>query len=424
MVDKEGLDYYEVGGAPRDRIMGREPNDYDYVVVGASREEMIQRGFLRIESADFPIFLDKDSADEGEMGDEYALARTEQKEGDGEGYTSFDWCVENVNLKEDLRRRDFTINAMARDPETGEIIDPFGGKEDIERGVIRHVSEAFSDDPLRIIRMARFASRFDFDVSEETMELAQGISDEIEAVDNTRLIREFIKAMKQAEKPSKFFRLCEEAGVFEHFLPVVDEMTKIPAGPPKYHKEGTVFEHSLMVTDELHKLRGNRPMELLGAFFHDVGKVRTYDEESPYEHYGHAKEGVKVIDDIDEKIGLRKDLYRYLTAACREHMKIKRLSRMNNNKIIPLLNKYYQNEGSANIEFIVELGLADSRGRIPQGDFEHGKAIDIVEKGKIAVDMINGDYLQERHDDFLNWEGEKRGQVVKSHYVEELAKLR
>lgn len=429
MTNKENLEYYEVGGAVRDRLLGIEPTDYDYVVVGATPEEMKVRGFLPVQSASFPVFIDKDEADEGELGDEYALARTERRKNVNEednAYVAFDWDTENVSLEEDLRRRDLTINAMARNPQTGEILDPYGGQEDLEDEVIRHVSEAFSEDPLRVIRMARFAARFDFEVHEETMEMAQSVAPQISGIDDQRLIREFQKAMKQADKPGKFFRVCREADVFNHFLPIVERMAEIPAGSPKYHGEGSVFNHSVMVVNELHKIRGNNPNELLGAFFHDVGKVITYDEEEPYKHYEHAKKGSEFISSIlGNRDNVETDIIRTLEVACKEHMNVKRIPEMQDSTIINFVNDHYNNRDPERLNFLLALGLADARGREPSSEFKIEDAREIVKTAQQAIDYIDGDHLEEEHgEEFYEWEGEKIGRIVNMHRIEKFRDLR
>lgn len=427
MVNKNGLEYYEVGGAPRDYIMGREPNDYDYVVVGESPEEMKKRGFKPVLGADFPVFLDKDSVPEGEQGDEYALARTERKsntESDNP-YHNFEVKIgEDISLKQDLKRRDFTINSIARDPKTGEIIDPYNGREDIEQGVIRHVSEAFVEDPLRVIRMARFAARFDFEVCEETMCLARETVEKIEDLPDERILREFYKAMKQADNPGKFFRVCYEANVFDHFMTEVNEMAEIPAGSDKYHKEGSVFEHSIMVVNELHKIRGNNFRELLGAFFHDIGKVRSYDKNDET-YYGHDKEGAKMIENMFDRFsGKRNDVVKVIKCACQEHMRIKNLPEMNPSGVVEIARKYDVESTYNSADYLIALARADSLGREPSKDIDTTLMREKIIAARLALDIVDGDYLMSKHEEFEEWEGTKKGAVVKSDRCNEYNKLR
>lgn len=210
---------YLVGGAVRDKLMGMEPKDLDYVIVGATPEMMKAKGFEQV-GADFPVFLDKN-------GDEHALARTERKTGTGyKGFeTSFDPAT---TLKDDLSRRDLTINAMAQDPETGKIIDPFGGREDLKRKIIKHVSPAFAEDPLRVLRAARFAARYNFTVAPETKAMMAKLvqSGELASLTPERVWKEASRAMME-KHPHRFAEVMGEAGaldvVFGELGAVIDE---------------------------------------------------------------------------------------------------------------------------------------------------------------------------------------------------------
>jgi len=199
---------YLVGGAVRDELMGMPSSDHDYVVVGASEADMLARGFKKV-GADFPVFMD-------ENGDQYALARKERKT--GAGYLGFETTFDpSVTLEDDLRRRDLTINAIAKDVDTGEIVDPFNGRQDLELGLLRHVSEAFAEDPLRVIRLARFYARWPkFDVAQDTIELARSIvkSGEMDALSDERYYAEIEKMFSQSDQPSRFFSALMALGVW------------------------------------------------------------------------------------------------------------------------------------------------------------------------------------------------------------------
>ena len=198
-VNTDGLKVYLVGGAVRDRIMGIDPKDLDYVVVGSTSEEMISRGFTQV-GADFPVFLDH-------KGDEYALARTERKS--GVGYKGFETDFSpDTTLDDDLSRRDLTVNAMAQDPSTGEIFDPYGGQEDIKSRSLRHVSDAFAEDPLRVLRAARFAARFDFEIDPNTQKLMKQLVDsgELNHLTAERVWKEVSRAVME-KNPENFFQV-------------------------------------------------------------------------------------------------------------------------------------------------------------------------------------------------------------------------
>lgn len=207
---------YLVGGAVRDLLMGKEPSDLDYVVVGSSPEEMIKKGFEQV-GADFPVFLHPETKDE------YALARTERKVGSGyQGFeTSFD---SSITIEEDLIRRDLTINSIAMDTKTNELIDPYNGKLDIERKILRHTSEAFEEDPLRVLRVARFSARFEgFSIASDTMELMKKIYDkgEMSSLKKERIWKEFSRAIILPEG-SKFFSTLQSVGVGKDIFPFLD----------------------------------------------------------------------------------------------------------------------------------------------------------------------------------------------------------
>lgn len=236
-----------VGGAVRDKVMGIEPNDRDFVVVGSTPEEMVERGFSQV-GADFPVFLNSD-------GEEFALARTERKSGVGHGGFKVEFSP-NVSLKDDLFRRDFTINAMAEDAE-GNIIDPHGGQDDICRGIIRHVSFAFRDDPLRVLRAARFAARFGFVVHPDTINLMCEMveSGELNTLTAERVWQEVSKAMMH-EMPEKFVEVLEQCGassiVFgEKVWEFLNDNRKMIQDLPLFKLEESTFWMSLFHSDHI-----------------------------------------------------------------------------------------------------------------------------------------------------------------------------
>lgn len=213
---------YHVGGSVRDNAMGKEYKDLDYLIVGATAadiEQMKAQGFKQV-GADFPVFLHPDT------GDEYALARTERKT--GTGYLGFETIYDDsVSLEDDLSRRDFTFNAMARDPETGETIDPHGGQEDIKKRIIRHVSDAFAEDPLRVLRAARFAARFDFEIAPETQTLMKYLADsgELKELTPERVWKEVSRAVME-KYPENFFKVLNKVGAIDDVFPGTGDLFK------------------------------------------------------------------------------------------------------------------------------------------------------------------------------------------------------
>lgn len=213
------MQIFVVGGAVRDLVMDKTPKDYDYLIVGATQEDVQKLeadGFQQV-GKDFPVLLSP-------SGDEYALARIERKV--GLGYHGFECETEGVTLEEDLARRDFTMNAMVQDPETGEIIDPYNGQQDIHDCRIRHVSDAFAEDPVRILRAARFAARYGFDIANETMELMRNMvaNGEVDALKKERVMQEFVKVVEETDTPSIFVEVLWNCGALQRLIPELPEL--------------------------------------------------------------------------------------------------------------------------------------------------------------------------------------------------------
>ena len=384
MSNKEGLQFFLVGGAVRDSVIGKVPKDRDFVVVGATAEEMVERGFQAID-AGFPVFLD-------ENGDEFALARKEQKVGRGhKGFEVF--SDETVTLEEDLIRRDFTMNAMAMDND-GEIIDPFDGQTDLKNGIVRHVSDAFSEDPLRVLRLARFTARFDFEVAEETIELSKDIVDELTEIPEERIFTEFRKAMKQASNPRKFFEVLEEVGAFEVVMPEIKDMTSILAGPKEFHRDRTVFQHCVDTVDEMFKIRGNDEIALMSAFFHDVGKTTTDDDMLPH-HHGHDTAGVKVFEEISDRLKFTNGHGRIIRTVIENHMKIGHFNEMRDSKKIKFVETMDKVEDGM-FELLTDVLVADTRATANLEDVDTTEILETASVVRGVIDDIRGDVVVER----------------------------
>jgi tRNA nucleotidyltransferase (CCA-adding enzyme) len=279
---------YLVGGAVRDRLLGRPVKERDYVVVGATPEQMIANGFLKV-GKDFPVFLHPQSKDE------YALARTERKT--APGYRGFAvHAAPDVTLEEDLRRRDLTINALAED-EAGRLIDPYGGLSDLERRVLRHVSPAFAEDPVRILRVARFAALYadlGFEVAEETLRMMRSMvtAGEVDALVPERVWQELVKALA-VSKPSPFFGVLRACGALARLFPEIDRLWGVPQ-PAKWHPEIDTGVHTMMVLDMAARITTDRAVRF-AALTHDLGKGTTPREILP-SHRGHEQRGVEILD--------------------------------------------------------------------------------------------------------------------------------
>ena len=288
------MNAYLVGGAVRDRLLGLEPKERDWVVLGATPEEMVAQGFRPV-GRDFPVFLHP------ETHEEYALARTERKT--APGYHGFIFhAAPDVTLEEDLRRRDLTINAMAMTPE-GDIIDPFGGEDDLQEGILRHVSPAFREDPVRILRVARFAARFagwGFRVSHGTNVLMrQMVADgEVDALVPERVWQETERALAEAT-PSRFFQVLHGCGALERLFPELARLFGVPQ-PEVHHPEVDTGVHVLMVLDAAARLSDDTRVRF-AALMHDLGKGETPRERWP-RHPGHEQRGVSLVERLCERL--------------------------------------------------------------------------------------------------------------------------
>lgn len=284
---------YLVGGAVRDQLLGLPSYDQDWVVVGGRPEQLLAQGFRQV-GKDFPVFLHPKTQEE------YALARTERKS--GTGYHGFEVQFDpSVSLEADLQRRDLTINAMAQDVD-GRIIDPYGGQKDLAARQLRHVSAAFSEDPLRVLRVARFAAKlapFGFELAAETSELIRQMvaSGELTALTPERVWQEVVKAL-QTETPSQFFKLLDDVGALSVLFPELSALKGVQQ-PVKYHPEGDVWVHSLMVLDAAAQL-SNEGKVRWAALVHDLGKALTPKDLWP-KHSGHEQAGVGVVSALSER---------------------------------------------------------------------------------------------------------------------------
>ena len=282
---------YAVGGAVRDELLGLPVKDRDYVVVGSTPEEMERRGFRPV-GRDFPVFLHP------ETHEEYALARTERKS--GRGYRGFQvHTAPDVTLEQDLARRDLTINAIARG-EDGVLVDPFGGAADLKAGLLRHVSAAFVEDPVRILRVARFAARFDFSIAPETLSLmramvANGEADHLVA---ERVWQELARGLMEP-RPQRMISALRECGALARVLPEVDRLFGVPQ-PKEHHPEIDTGEHVLRVL-ECTAQRGELLEVRFAALVHDLGKAETPPDEWPH-HAGHEARSIPLIEAVCERL--------------------------------------------------------------------------------------------------------------------------
>lgn len=287
----EDLTIYCVGGAVRDKLLGLPVQDHDWVVVGSTPEAMEARGFKPVGS-DFPVFLHPDTHEE------YALARTERKVAQGyKGFTVY--ATPDVTLEQDLLRRDFTVNAIAQDA-AGNLIDPYNGQADLKAGILRHVSDAFAEDPVRILRGARFAARFGFTFAPETLALMRKMVDngEVDALVAERVWQELARGLME-QHPSRFFTTLRECGALQRILPEMDALFGVPQ-PPQYHPEIDCGIHAMLVLDDTAK--HGYPLEVrFAALGHDLGKGNTPADILP-RHIGHEMRSVDHLKVVCERL--------------------------------------------------------------------------------------------------------------------------
>ncbi len=317
---------YRVGGSVRDRLLyGENRGDEDFVVVGAKEDEFVRRyPTAQKVGKSFPVFLVN--------GKEFAFARKEWK--NDPGHRGFSIIADpDVTLEEDLKRRDLTINAIAEDMETGELVDPFGGRNDIKNRVIRHVSPAFSEDPLRAYRVARFSAQLpDFSVDASTISLMKTLKSELSFLSAERVWSETARALCQPA-PDRFFRILDTTDLLDIHFPELACLKYVPAGPAKYHSEGSALEHSLQV---LSAVEYKHPVVRFAALMHDIGKCKTPPEQWP-SHYRHDQLGVSQFEAFSTRMKISKQYQTAGKMAIRYHMKAGLIFELRAAKAVDLL---------------------------------------------------------------------------------------
>jgi tRNA nucleotidyltransferase (CCA-adding enzyme) len=344
---------YIVGGAVRDRLLGLPVADRDYVVVGATPGQMLALGFQPV-GKDFPVFLHPQSHAE------YALARTERKS--GHGYKGFKiYAAPEVTLEEDLQRRDLTINAIAED-ETGALIDPYGGQRDLAARVLRHVSEAFAEDPVRILRVARFAARFtDFSVAPETLVLMRDMVDngEVDALVPERVWQEVARGLMEGQ-PSRMFRVLRDCGALARLFPEIDRLFGVPQ-PLEHHPEIDTGEHVMRVVDWSARQGHSLPVRF-AALTHDLGKGATPPECWP-KHHGHEKKGVALVRTLCQRMRVPAECRELAVAVARDHGNVHRASELRPATLVELLERLDAFRRPERFEMFLQACESDFRGR-------------------------------------------------------------
>ncbi|HRK77396.1 MAG TPA: multifunctional CCA addition/repair protein [Thiobacillus sp.] len=344
---------YIVGGAVRDRLLGLPLADRDYVVVGATPDDMIALGYQPV-GKDFPVFLHPQTHEE------YALARTERKS--GQGYKGFKvYAAPDVTLEEDLRRRDLTINAMAEDA-AGTLVDPYGGQDDLAARVFRHVSETFAEDPVRILRVARFAARFtDFAVAPETNALMRRMVDnsEVDALVPERVWQEVARGLMEAQ-PSRMFQVLRDCGALARLFPEIDRLFGVPQ-PPEHHPEIDTGVHVMRVVDWAARQGFSLPVRF-AALTHDLGKGTTPPEYWP-RHHGHEARSADLVRALSKRIRVPADCRELAVAVAREHGNVHRALELRAGTVVELLERVDAFRRPERFEEFLRACECDFRGR-------------------------------------------------------------
>jgi tRNA nucleotidyltransferase (CCA-adding enzyme) len=352
------MDIYLVGGAVRDRLLGRTPVERDFVVVGATPEDLLALGYRPV-GKDFPVFLHPGT------GEQYALARTERKT--GPGYYGFATrFAPDVTLQEDLARRDLTINAMAQDA-GGELVDPYGGRRDLEARVLRHVSPAFVEDPLRVLRVARFAARFaplGFTVAPETLELMREIvaRGEMAALVPERVWVETERALGE-DRPTTYFEVLRSCGALATVFPEIAALDGVPQ-PEKWHPEIDTGVHTMQVLEVAAELSRDTTVRF-AALVHDVGKALTPREAWP-SHVGHEEAGAQLIEKLAVRLRLPTEHRELAVLVARHHARVHRVAEQRPGTVLELLERTDAFRRPERFERFLLACEADARGRGPE----------------------------------------------------------
>lgn len=372
-IEEAGGRLYLVGGAVRDKILRKACYDEDYCVTGLSGNEFIKLFPLaKIQGKSFPVFRLEEK--------EFAIARKEKKV--GLGHKEFEIIYgKEISLKEDLERRDITINAMAEDVLSGELFDYFGGKEDLRKGVIKAVSSHFAEDPLRVYRVARFSAVLGFDVDDKTIDMMKKLKSELLYLSKERVFEEFKKALS-SNKPSIFFNVLRKADVLDvHFKPIYKLIGALQ--PEKYHPEGDSYNHTMICVDKSCEYTNDLKIRF-SVLVHDLGKGETPKQEYPH-HFGHEERGVEIVKKFSNDLGIPNAWKKCGIVAAREHMRGGIFNKMKPSKKVEFIERVDKSYlGLDGLQIVVD---CDKGGRIEEKlDFSSigKKCLETITAKKIA----------------------------------------
>lgn len=377
IIELNGGRLYLVGGALRDEILKKENHDRDYCVTKISKEKFLELfPNAKIQGKAFEVFTIENT--------EIALARIEKKV--SEGHNGFEIETnEQITIEQDLARRDITINSIAKDVLTNEIIDPFNGLQDVKNKVIRATTDAFKEDPLRVYRVARLASTLEFKVEEETMNFMTSLKNELNTLPKERVFEELKKAMA-SQKPSIFFETLKKATVLDvHFKEIYNLIGAIQ--PYKYHPEGDAYNHTMIVLDKSAKLTNKLEIRF-SALVHDIGKSITPKNEYPH-HYKHDENGPKLVEEMSNRIGIPKLWTSCGKVSAKEHMKGGIFEKMTPAKKVQFIERVSKTKlGLEGLQIVVNSDKNIRENNVQTLEF---KTI-----GKQCLETINGKYIKEK----------------------------
>ena len=402
-IKQAGGTLYLVGGAIRDHLLNLPTTDKDYCVTGLTREQF-QTLFpeAKIQGKEFPVFILNQT--------EIALARRERKT--GKGHKEFEFLTSpDIKIEEDLARRDLTINSIAQDVLTGEIIDPFYGKKDIQKRILRKTPDAFAEDPLRVYRVARFMATLDngFTIDTETLEAMQKLKSELSTLSKERVFSEFRKAISSS-KPSLFFETLKEANVLDVHFPEIANLIG-QTQPQQYHPEGDAYNHTMIVVNNAVQLTDNLAIRF-SCLVHDLGKGLTPKEMLPH-HYAHDEKGVKLVQSLGNRIGVPNSWIKCGKTAAKWHMKGGIFEKMTPKKQI----EFIENVGKSMLGLEgMKIVVACDKNRDRQDLQTTFHQIEFAKLGEECLKQISGEKIQEKypnlagkafgeklHEERINW---------------------
>ncbi len=386
-MPKDSFQVYSVGGAVRDELLDLKVKDRDFVVVGATPQAMLDAGYKPV-GKDFPVFLHPKTHEE------YALARTERKT--GTGYKGFAvHAAPDVTLEEDLVRRDFTMNAIAKDVD-GKLIDPHNGRADIQAKILRHVSDAFAEDPVRILRAARFSARFtDFTIASETLTLMRQMvqNGEVDALVPERVWQELSRGLMESQ-PSRMFEVLRSCGALQKILPELDKLWGVPQ-PPKHHPEIDTGVHVMMVIDYAAKHNFHLPVRF-AALMHDLGKGTTPADILP-RHIGHEVRSVHLLNDVCKRLRVPNDCRELAVLVAKFHGKLHQVSKMRADTLVEFLIELDAFRQPERFNDFLKACECDSRGRTGLENCALPET-DIILSALQAAQTIDAGTIAKQHD--------------------------